>query len=64
MFRSGFQANENQDPHQIHRKILLAAKRTGVISLNGRGLSYGIILLNKFGNLAKFYQINFFALIV
>lgn len=45
MFRSAFQVSDTiQDPHQIHEKILLAAKRSGVISLSGRGLSYGIVL--------------------
>lgn len=42
MFRSPFNAGGgNSDPHNIHEKILQAAKRSGVISLNGRGLSYG-----------------------
>ncbi|KAM7533122.1 hypothetical protein Aperf_G00000123998 [Anoplocephala perfoliata] len=41
MFRSSFQAgNAGQDPHHIHEKILDAAKRSGTISLSGRGLSY------------------------
>ncbi|VDM19598.1 unnamed protein product [Hydatigera taeniaeformis] len=34
----------NSDPHVIHEKILQAAKRSGVISLNGRGLSYGSVV--------------------
>ncbi|KAL5970425.1 Leucine-rich repeat-containing protein 40 [Taenia solium] len=41
MFRSSFGAGAgNSDPHNIHEKILQAARRSGVISLNGRGLSY------------------------
>ncbi|KAL5106944.1 Leucine-rich repeat-containing protein 40 [Taenia crassiceps] len=41
MFRSAFNAGGgNSDPHNIHKKILQAAKRSGVISLSGRGLSY------------------------
>ncbi|CDS43606.1 leucine rich repeat containing protein 40 [Echinococcus multilocularis] len=41
MFRAPLHARaENSDPHNIHEKTLLAARRSGVISLNGRGLSY------------------------
>ncbi|VDK39500.1 unnamed protein product [Taenia asiatica] len=41
MFRSSFGAGAGtSDPHNIHEKILQAARRSGVISLNGRGLSY------------------------
>uniref|UniRef100_A0A5K3FDB3 Leucine-rich repeat-containing protein 40 n=1 Tax=Mesocestoides corti TaxID=53468 RepID=A0A5K3FDB3_MESCO len=31
---------ESRDPHCIHQKVLLDAQKSGVISLNSRGLSY------------------------
>ena len=37
----GSEDGEVRDPHTIHEKILVNAKKSGVLALNNRGLLYG-----------------------